>query len=473
MSARMASFTGEQKWAERYFETVTKLDDTLDEAVKIYPDGEQIITRISNANELLVASEKRSLQLAKLGFLKDAQLLLTNFSYEENKATYLSGLNELVDELGSIQRQHQHAFDRLFVATLIVFLILIAALGFIIWQMHNVIVQRLEIENTLAVVAKRLLSPHISSLDQEVNSALHLIASKANADYASIIVTPKCNYAQPEMMWTATHGINRPSLENALQQLVAEDAGQEMFEPTKALKEMGYTNVLASTVSDSEERNYHLCLVSHNKRSLSWGFGDTATLSRFAELILRAVDACHKTEQLRLLADKDHLTNLYNRRKFMEAMEQEWQRYQLSSAPSAALMLDIDKFKVINDTYGHAVGDKVLQRVAQIMRAAVRNIDTVGRLGGEEFSILLPTITLNDAIDIAEHIRIQIQNTPISVQNVSLSLTMSIGVAEFTSEDDSVSTIMNRADKALYLAKQNGRNRVIQSSIKSAQMSRA
>jgi diguanylate cyclase (GGDEF)-like protein len=122
-------------------------------------------------------------------------------------------------------------------------------------------------------------------------------------------------------------------------------------------------------------------------------------------------------------------------------------------------VLDIDFFKKINDTYGHGLGDKVIIRVADALRAQCRRQDLFARYGGEEFVILMPNTYLNEAYTLAERIRQELENVVISIdQQQSVSFTVSIGIAEVDTETPDLQAAINRADKALYKAKNNGRN---------------
>lgn len=124
-------------------------------------------------------------------------------------------------------------------------------------------------------------------------------------------------------------------------------------------------------------------------------------------------------------------------------------------------MLDIDKFKAINDSHGHAAGDVVIQRAAAISAHLIRRIDSIGRWGGEEFVVLLREQTLGDALIIAERIRKAITNAPILINpDCALPVTCSVGVAVLKASDGSVQSLLDRADHALYRAKNAGRNRV-------------
>ncbi|MDD4504916.1 MAG: diguanylate cyclase [Sulfurospirillaceae bacterium] len=156
------------------------------------------------------------------------------------------------------------------------------------------------------------------------------------------------------------------------------------------------------------------------------------------------------------LSITDTLTNLYNRLKLNELFSLHLSLAKRHGSPFSVIMLDIDKFKLVNDTYGHQVGDGLLQEIAKLLKESIRLEDVVGRWGGEEFLILLPSTTLDAASALAELLRARIQDNHFSVVDVC---TVSLGVATFNIDDDQMS-IVARADEALYRAKEKGRNRV-------------
>jgi diguanylate cyclase (GGDEF)-like protein len=164
--------------------------------------------------------------------------------------------------------------------------------------------------------------------------------------------------------------------------------------------------------------------------------------------------------ELRRLATTDPLTGLANRRHFLTQVERELDRFKRYAQPAALLMLDLDHFKQVNDTYGHALGDAVLKHFAVITGQALRKIDLLGRLGGEEFAALLPDTTLIGAYPLAERLRGIIMESPVETTAGSIGFTVSIGVALFTPDDQDANAILIRADRALYRAKNRGRNRV-------------
>ncbi|MDX5444881.1 MAG: PAS domain-containing protein [Zoogloeaceae bacterium] len=162
---------------------------------------------------------------------------------------------------------------------------------------------------------------------------------------------------------------------------------------------------------------------------------------------------------LETLAATDPLTGLPNRRSFMERLDRAWlEARQRPAGDGAVLMLDIDHFKSVNDTWGHAVGDEVLQHVANVIRQSLRRHDVPGRLGGEEFAALLPDATLENARLLAERVRERLEREPARTSAGEVGVTISIGVAHF--DGSSVRQVLERADEALYEAKSGGRNRV-------------
>ncbi|ARJ64317.1 response regulator [Magnetospirillum sp. ME-1] len=167
--------------------------------------------------------------------------------------------------------------------------------------------------------------------------------------------------------------------------------------------------------------------------------------------------------QLRHLATTDELTGCLNRRAFFAAAEQELERSGRYGGFVSVLMIDIDHFKQVNDRHGHAVGDQALRAATSAIRANLREIDTFGRLGGEEFAAILPETPLSGALQVAERLRQAVAAValPLGEGEAPLRLTTSLGVAERTSADSGLDQILARADTALYRAKAAGRNRVL------------
>ena len=167
-------------------------------------------------------------------------------------------------------------------------------------------------------------------------------------------------------------------------------------------------------------------------------------------------------KDLELQASQDHMTKLYNRRYFSEISTKVMQLAVRNKKPLSVLMLDIDKFKNINDTYGHPVGDEVIISLANTLKDISRQSDIACRFGGEEFLILLPETSAQGAMVIGEKIRKKVEELVISPQNnIHIKFTISIGVSEFKPDDElNLELSIHRADEALYEAKKGGRNRV-------------
>jgi diguanylate cyclase (GGDEF)-like protein/PAS domain S-box-containing protein len=165
-------------------------------------------------------------------------------------------------------------------------------------------------------------------------------------------------------------------------------------------------------------------------------------------------------QDLTRLATTDPLTGVANRRRFIEQMEMELARMKRFDKPAAFLMMDVDNFKKVNDTHGHAIGDEVLQHFAELSRHRLRRVDLFGRLGGEEFGILLPGTDAAGARQFAEGFRRYVADTPLESSKGAIPFTISIGVAALDPGDTAADSIMARADVALYRAKEGGRNRV-------------
>jgi two-component system cell cycle response regulator len=167
-------------------------------------------------------------------------------------------------------------------------------------------------------------------------------------------------------------------------------------------------------------------------------------------------------ELLTRLSNTDHLTQLYNRRYMMEMLEREVQRSYRKGAPLSVVMLDIDHFKKVNDSYGHQEGDQVLCIVAELARKDLRSYDFAARYGGEEFILVLPETTHDEALIVAERLRRIVERQTFADSLARLHVTISLGAATF--QPPRVATIdalIREADEALYRAKQWGRNRVV------------
>jgi len=189
-------------------------------------------------------------------------------------------------------------------------------------------------------------------------------------------------------------------------------------------------------------------LIDVDEREVVWGIIEDISLER---------DLKAQNEQIKRLSITDHLTGLFNRQKMDELLSHEIHRAQRSHSPFSLIMLDLDYFKSVNDSYGHQVGDEVLIEAAQILQQSIRKTDAVGRWGGEEFLIICPDTDAQGGAQLAESIRSKIAQHRFSVAG---HRTASLGVSHYHTSD-SAKSLLERADSALYQAKQQGRNCVV------------
>ncbi|CAG0973859.1 putative diguanylate cyclase DgcC [Anaerolineales bacterium] len=183
-------------------------------------------------------------------------------------------------------------------------------------------------------------------------------------------------------------------------------------------------------------------------------------VTHFIAIKLDITERKRAEANLELLARTDALTGINNRRHLFELAVHEFEVARRYGHPLSVIMLDLDHFKDVNDTFGHAVGDQILQNVTQVARSQLRDVDLIGRYGGEEFVIILPVTSARQASLVAERIRGGVENLRIETDKGPASVTLSLGIAEMfhAPQDGSVDDMIRRADEALYAAKKAGRN---------------
>ena len=215
-----------------------------------------------------------------------------------------------------------------------------------------------------------------------------------------------------------------------------------------------------------EDREYRIIAADGQVRWIS----DKCFINRQAEpgqpviIVGIAEDITDKKQmetELQRLATTDVLTQSSNRRHFFDCAHREFEQARHQGTPLAFLLLDIDDFKVINDTYGHQEGDNVLQRIAESGRATLRRGDVFGRVGGEEFAAVFPGCAPDMAMQVAERLQREIQRLSFSHGDQTFGITVSQGLTSLTAEDENVDSLFARADAAMYQAKHQGKNRII------------
>lgn len=231
------------------------------------------------------------------------------------------------------------------------------------------------------------------------------------------------------------------------------------FEVCKELKNCTQTKdipvmfLTAQTDEDSIEKAYDMGGIDYITKPF-----------RAKELIARVnreLELVKLQNELKLLASTDSMTQLYNRRYFTKVSEHILDLAKREKQELCVIIIDIDKFKTINDTYGHSIGDEVIIEFSKILQEEQRKSDIACRFGGEEFVLLLPKTNIEGAVTVAQKIREKTQSITVQTSNISLHFTVSLGVSSiFTETENSIEMAINRADEALYEAKNRGRNRV-------------
>ncbi len=216
------------------------------------------------------------------------------------------------------------------------------------------------------------------------------------------------------------------------------------YRPITGAAEYMYQNSTIFPITNLTGSVTHLCIIVYDVT-------DVAT----SRLELESMNG-----QLKQLSKTDFLTALNNRGTWEEALKQEFKRLRRSGNVGTLLMCDIDHFKRVNDTYGHAAGDAVIQAVAQAVKKNLRETDIAGRYGGEEFAVLLVDTSADQANYFAERLRKTVENLTVEYNQQLLRITVSVGIAEYHSDMVEHRNWIESADKALYTSKANGRNQV-------------
>ena len=230
----------------------------------------------------------------------------------------------------------------------------------------------------------------------------------------------------------------------------------------------GHAEVIRELVVPTMRNGKVVAILGVGNKPTEYDWQDIELVSYIADLVWEIVEQKRAGEQIRHLniqlehlAMTDDLTGLANRRAFFIKGTDEIKRTQRYRTPLSLLMLDVDGFKSVNDRYGHEVGDLVLQCVTYKLVENVREIDIVARMGGEEFSILLPNTRAEDAVILAERLRQAIEIIHCPVQDQEIKVTVSIGVAAYHPDITDIDAMLRNADAAMYQAKNEGRNRVV------------
>ena len=240
-------------------------------------------------------------------------------------------------------------------------------------------------------------------------------------------------------------------IESSLKAIIP-DMEKDLLE--EVLKEKSIRSIIVMPIY-AFDKPFGVFVVFSSRESLAES--ETDFLSMYSGQVELAITIANLFEQVKEQAVTDGLTGLYNRRYFEEYLKKEFTRAQRIKQPFSIIGLDLDFLKKINDTYGHSFGDTAIKAIADVLKTNARSIDTAARIGGEEFNIILPGVTSSGALIAAERIRKAIENK--EIERIG-HITASVGIATYPEHAESIEDLLELADQAMYLSKQNGRNRV-------------
>jgi diguanylate cyclase (GGDEF)-like protein len=216
------------------------------------------------------------------------------------------------------------------------------------------------------------------------------------------------------------------------------------YRPITGTADFMYQNTTFIPLMSATGEVTHLCLIVYDVT-------DNAT---------HKIDLEKANESLEILSQTDGLTGLYNRIHWESCLQAEYKRWSRTKQAGSLVMIDIDHFKNVNDSFGHMVGDEVIRHLSTLIKTHVRETDTAGRYGGEEFTILLPETSLKNAYVFAERLRKAVESSQVKYNDIELNYTISLGIAEVNESFANYEAWIECADAALYQAKEAGRNQV-------------
>jgi two-component system, cell cycle response regulator len=242
--------------------------------------------------------------------------------------------------------------------------------------------------------------------------------------------------------------------------------GYEVARRIRSRKDLAYIPIIVVTARDStEDKVTGLDAGADDYLTKPINFPELEARVRSMLRIKRLQDQLEeKNRELEQLSIRDGLTGLYNHRHLHELLAEEYERSRRTGEPMSVVMLDLDRFKEVNDTHGHQAGDRVLEELSAILRESAREIDKLGRYGGEEFMAILPDSDPQAAVTFAERVREMVRRQRFEIsEHEPLRMTISAGVASYPHDGaDSARRLVHHADLALYSAKNSGRDRVVQ-----------
>lgn len=472
MSARAVVYSGDPLWRTRYDIFREKLAGELNTIATLLPGLKEPLEDISKANARRTELDLQSFALAEKGDAAQAQRIMLGVEHEDESRKYAHGASILKQTIDTFISTSETTLKQSTLLSVCVVsgLTIVFLLAFL--RTFRALGSLLLMERIRSDVARRMLSVSASETEVDIGWALQLIVHETRGDRAFLMrQSQREDVVHRQQWWNEGAGLpdgQADALWTCLAQL-CEDASMlrrglsrlpaDQRQGVDAVLKLGLRRASCAHVKTAHGDEYYISWGS-KKRVPTWLRPSSSFLQSIAEIMIGAVKNQEYEAALTRLATTDSLTHLNNRHHFTECLARELKFFHRTKRPCALLMLDLDHFKNINDTFGHAAGDAVLIHFADRLRSELRDIDTIGRLGGEEFGIILPDTNFDAALAVAERLREDMQMAEIEADGERIKITVCIGVTILDASDADTTQPLSRADDALYCAKEEGRNRV-------------
>jgi len=330
------------------------------------------------------------------------------------------------------------------------------------------LLEKLLFEQTLENEGRRL-SHFIHSRDRFAAELFQLVARLVTYERAALLLKDR---VAADLFLDSAEPVPAASEKLLLERAVQDSGNLELLGHHRVLFVRGRAAVASEDPASQPEPTIVSCRIASDTEYLGSLVLERAADALFTEdsvnilqLLARTISMTVKLmllyEENRWLSVVDPRPGLYTRRYFMEHFEDHFRQFKRYHSVASLLFLDIDGFKLINDTHGHHVADMVLVQLAELLRTSVRTVDLPARLGGEEFVVLLPQTPAERGKILAERLRQKVEHYPFGHESESIKVTVSIGVSEFAEAMREAQELLNRADRAMYEAKLGGKNRVV------------
>ncbi len=446
--------TLEPNYFEEYASASIRLDivlDLLKNNDTMHIDG---IYEIFEDNRILKRFEQDAFDLAKNYRDVEALNILESIEYQRSKQDYENHLNEYILTMTQRYDYEIDANLKSFLASIV--FVLMSALFFLysIGLHFYRTLYVVELEKKLHILSTELMSSTFNLSFDSVRHILNRLKEILKNDLVYFVFYKEVD----KTVYFSDSKFDGEKLERFMISLEGFPIGQKLYDHQKdyVFDHRLYKDVLRLRCCSESSQFIELGFVKAKAKAVYYELGLEA-LKRFVDALRLAILKQQSQDELYQLATMDALTHIYNRRSFMEKLNTELLRLNRFDSDLSILMLDLDHFKNINDKYGHSIGDEVLKHFALQTQECLRDIDIFGRIGGEEFSIILGECDIKQAEKVAIRIQKQLIKNPLMIKQEALIFTVSIGISKCQKADD-VKCLLDRADKALYEAKNHGRN---------------